>query len=83
MHDCCCCFLTPFERRGHGGRPCSPRSLAVLQSLDQRSLREEESPKSERRKESVAMQCRMRGVLGRMTAGATCVIFDLANSREI
>ena len=38
----------------------SPRRQETLQGLDQRSYRDRESPKSERRKESVAGQCRMR-----------------------
>ena len=53
-------YPTPSEEWGHGGRPWSPRSRATLQGLDQRSYRDRESPKSERRKESVAGQCRMR-----------------------
>ena len=44
----------------HGGRPWSPRSRVTPQDLDQRSYRDKESPKSERRRESVAGQCRMR-----------------------
>ena len=42
-----------------------------------------ESPKSERRKESVAGQCRMRYVVGRVSAGAAGRILDSANPREI
>ena len=53
-------YPTPSEGWGHGGRPWSPRSRATPQSLDQRLYRDRESPKSERRKESVAGQCRMR-----------------------
>ena len=53
-------YPTPSKGWGHGGRPWSPRSRATLQGLDQRSYRDRESPKSERRKESVAGQCRMR-----------------------
>ena len=53
-------YPTPSEGWGHGGRPWSPRSRATPQGLDQRSYRDRESPKSERRKESVAGQCRMR-----------------------
>ena len=53
-------YLTPSKGWGHGGRPWSLRSQATPQGLDQRSYRDRESPKSERRKESVAGQCRMR-----------------------
>ena len=53
-------YPTPSEGLGHGGRPWSPRSRATLQDLNQRSYRDRESPKSERLKESVAGQCRMR-----------------------
>ena len=53
-------YPTPSDGWGHGGRPWSPRSRATPQGLDQRSYRDRESPKSERRKESVAGQCRMR-----------------------
>ena len=53
-------YPTPSKGWGHGGRPWSPRSRATPQGLDQRSYRDRESPKSERRKESVAGQCRMR-----------------------
>ena len=48
---------TPSEGCGHGGKPWSPRSRVTLQGLDQRSYRDRELPKSERRKESVAGQC--------------------------
>ena len=41
-----------------------------------------ESPKSERRKESVAGQ-RRRGVLGRVSAGAAVRILDFANYKLI
>ena len=51
---CCCCYPTPSEGWGYGGRPWAP-----LQGLGQRSQIDRESPKSERRKESVAGQCRM------------------------
>ena len=34
---CCCCYLTPSEKWGHGGKPWSPRSQATPQGLDQRS----------------------------------------------
>ena len=50
----------PFREMGHGGRPWSPGSRATSKGLDQRSQRDRESPKSERRKESVAALCRMR-----------------------
>ena len=53
-------YPTPSEGWGHGGRPWTPRNWATPQGLDQRSYRDRESPKSERRKESVAGQCRMR-----------------------
>ena len=53
-------YPAPSEGWGHGGTPWSPRSRATPQGLDQRSQRDRESPKSERRKESVAGQCRMR-----------------------
>ena len=53
-------YPTPSEGWGHGGRPWSPRSRATSQGLDQRSYRDRKSPKSERRKQSVAEQCRMR-----------------------
>ena len=53
-------YPTPSEGWGHDGRPWSPRSRATPQGLDQRSYKDRESPKSERRKESVAGQCRMR-----------------------
>ena len=53
-------YPTPSEGWGHGGRPWSPRNRAIPQGLDQRSYRDRESPKSERRKDSVAGQCRMR-----------------------
>ena len=53
-------YPTPSEGWGHGGRPWCPRSRATLQGLDQRSERDTESPKSDRRNESVAGQCRMR-----------------------
>ena len=53
-------YPTPSEGWDHGGRPWSPRSRATPQGLDQRSYRNRESPKSERRKESVAGQFRMR-----------------------
>ena len=53
-------YPTPSEGWGHGGGPWSPRSRAPTQDLNQRSYRDRKSPKSERRKESVAGQCRMR-----------------------
>ena len=53
-------YPTPSEGWGHGGTPWSPRSRATPQGLDKRSYRDRVSPKSERRKESVAGQCRMR-----------------------
>ena len=53
-------YPTPSEGWGHGGKPLSPRSRETPQGLDQRSYRDRESPKSERRKESVAGQCIMR-----------------------
>ena len=53
-------YPTPSEGWGHGGRPWSPRIRATPQGLDQWSYRDREPPKSERRKESVAGQCRMR-----------------------
>ena len=53
-------YPTPSEEWGYGGRPWSPRSRATPHGLDQRSYRDGESPKSERRKESVAGQCRIR-----------------------
>ena len=42
-----------------------------------------ESPKSERSGESVAGQCRMRGVLGPVSTGAVGRILDSANPKEI
>ena len=53
-------YPIPSEGWGHSGRPWSPRSRATPQGLDQRSYRDREPPKSERRRESVAGQCRMR-----------------------
>ena len=53
-------YPTPSEGLGHVGRPWSPRSRATPQGLNERSYRDRQSPKSERRKESVAGQCRMR-----------------------
>ena len=53
-------YPTPSEGWGHGGKPWSPRSRATPQGLDQRSYRDRNLPKSERHKESVAGQCRMR-----------------------
>ena len=53
-------YPTPSEGWGHGGRLWSPRSRATPQGLEQRLYRDRESPKSERRKESIAGQCRMR-----------------------
>ena len=38
----------------------APRSRATLDGLDHNSYRDRESPKSERRKESIAGQCRIR-----------------------
>ena len=53
-------YPTPSERWGHGESPWSLRSRATPQGLDQRSYRDRELPKSERHKESIAGQCRMR-----------------------
>ena len=53
-------YPIPSEEWGHGGRPWSPRSRAILRGLDQRLYRDRDSPKSERRNESVAGQCKMR-----------------------
>ena len=49
-----------------------------------RGRRETESPKSERRRvRSWTVQNEMRGVLGRMSAGAAEKILDSANPRKI
>ena len=53
-------YPTPSKGWDHGERPWRPRIRATFQGLDQRSYRNRESPKSERRKESVAGQFRMR-----------------------
>ena len=55
-----CCYPTPSEGWKRSRRPCSLRSRATPQRLDQRSLKQKESPKSERLEESVAGQCRIR-----------------------
>ena len=72
-------YPTPSEGWGHGGRPWSPRSRATLQGLDQRSYRDRESPKSERRRvRSWTVQNEMRGVLGRVSTGAAGRILNSA-----
>ena len=78
-------YPTPSDGWGHGGRSWSPRSRATPQGLDQRSHSDGESPKSERRKESVAGQCIMRwiDVSGRLSTDAAVRALDSANSREI
>ena len=55
-------LLLPNLFRGMGAwrRSWSPRSRETPQGWDQRSERDRESPKSERRKESVAGQCRIK-----------------------
>ena len=68
----CCCYLTPSERCGHGGRPLSPRSRATPESLNQAQ-----------RVCSWSVQNGMRGVLGLMSAGAAGRILDSANPRKI
>ena len=52
-------YPTPFKGWGHGRRPWSPRTVQ-LPRVWTRGCRETQSPKSERRKESIAGQCRMR-----------------------
>ena len=79
----CRCYPTLSQGWGHGGRPWSPRSQAIPHGVDQRLYRDRESPKSERHKKSVAGQCRMRGVLRRVSAGTAGSILDSANPKEI
>ena len=58
---CCCCWLPdPFRGMEAWRKTMEPQKPATPRGLDQRSYRDRESPKSERRKESVAGQCRMR-----------------------
>ena len=63
-------LLLITRRWGHGGRPWSPRSRATPQGLDHRSQRDRESPKSERRKESVStlLFSRTRDVLSHLNS---------------
>ena len=86
-HSYCCCVVypTPSEGWGHGRRPWCPRIRATPQGLDQRSYRDRESPKSERRKPSVAGQCRMRSEasLDECPQALPGRILDSANPREI
>ena len=72
-------YPTPSQRWGHGGRPWSPRSRATPQGLDQRGV------KSERRKESVAGQCRMRWEMSSDECPQALQerILDSANPREV
>ena len=53
-------YPTPSEGWGHGRRPWSPRSWATPTAWTRDCRETRESPKSERRKESVARQCRMK-----------------------
>ena len=63
VQPCCCpamcCYPTPSKGWGHGGRPWSPRSRQLPKAWT-RGRKETESPKSERRKQSIAGQCNMR-----------------------
>ena len=61
-HQLLLLLLLPNLFRGMGAwrRSWSPRSRETPQGWDQRSERDRESPKSERRKESVAGQCRIK-----------------------
>ena len=77
-------YATLSQGWGHGGRSWSPRGRTTPHGLDQRSYRDRESPKSERRRvRSWTVQNEMKSVLGRVSADAAERILDSANPREI
>ena len=76
LHETYCnslCLADPFRQMGHDGRPWSPRSRATPQGLDQSTLRDREGPKSERCKESVSGQCRMRSEVSWADVRKRCI----------
>ena len=76
---CCCCYPTPYEGWGHGGRPWSPRTQATPQGLDQRVAKEQ----AVQRVRSWTVQNEMRDVLGQVSTGAAGKIIGCVNPKEI
>ena len=72
---CCCCYLTPSKRWGHGAP--ETRQLPRVWTTNCRKT------ESRQRVSSWTVQNEMKGVLGRVSTGTARRILDSANPREI
>ena len=81
LGTCCCCYLTPFEGGGHGGKLWSPRSQATPQSLYQKLQRQRVAKEQATQTVHWTVQNKMRGVLGWVSTGVARRILDFAIPR--